>query len=113
MGYRELSPKELARKVLLLPAFRDTVSAEEYQSLLRYMLKEEYIQRIEGGGLILGLKGEKITDHFSFYAVFKEEKNYHVMSKDGEVGTLANCPATDEVFILADRSWQVVSIDEK
>ncbi len=101
MGYRELSPKELARKVLLLPAFRDTVSAEEY------------IQRIEGGGLILGLKGEKITDHFSFYAVFKEEKNYHVMSKDGEVGTLANCPATDEVFILADRSWQVVSIDEK
>ena len=113
MTYGELSPAELARKVLLLPAFRDTVSAGEYQDLLRYMLQEEYIQRIEGGGLIVGLKGEKITNHFSFYAVFQDEETYHVMSKDGEVGTLTNCPAADEVFVLAGRSWRVVSIDEE
>ena len=77
------------------------------------MLQEEYIQRIEGGGLIVGLKGEKITNHFSFYAVFQDEETYHVMSKDGEVGTLTNCPAVDEVFVLAGRSWRVVSIDEE
>ena len=35
------------------------------------------------------------------------------MSKDGEVGTLTNCPAVDEVFVLAGRSWRVVSIDEE
>ena len=113
MACGELSPAELARNVLLLPAFRDTVSAGEYQSLLRYLLREEYIQRIEGGGLIVGLKGEKITNHFSFYAVFSDEETYHVMSKEGEVGTLTNCPATDEVFVLAGRSWRVVSIDEE
>ena len=113
MTYGELSPAELARKVLLLPAFRDTVSAGEYQNLLRYMLQEEYIQRIEDGGVIVGLKGEKITNHFSFYAVFQDEETYHVMSKDGEIGTLTNCPAVDEVFVLAGRSWRVVSIDEE
>lgn len=111
--YGELSPAELARKVLLLPAFKNTISAGEYQNLLRYMLQEEYIQRIEGGGLIVGLKGEKITNHFSFYAVFQDKETYHVMSKYGEVGTLTNCPAIDEVFVLAGRSWRVVSIDEK
>lgn len=109
----ELPPAELARMVLLLPAFRDTVSPGEYQNLLRYMLQEEYIQRMEDGGLIVGLRGEKIANHFSFYAVFQDEETYHVMSKDGEVGTLTNCPAMDEVFVLAGRSWRVVSIDEE
>lgn len=113
MTYGELPPAELARMVLLLPAFRDTVSPGEYQNLLRYMLQEEYMQRMEDGGLIVGLKGENIANHFSFYAVFQDEETYHVMSKDGEVGTLTNCPAVDEVFVLAGRSWRVVSIDEE
>lgn len=113
MTYGELPPAELARMVLLLPAFRDTVSPGEYQNLLRYMLQEEYMQRMEDGGLIVGLKGEKIANHFSFYAVFQDEETYHVMSQDGEVGTLTNCPAVDEVFVLAGRSWRVVSIDEE
>lgn len=113
MTYGELPPAELARMVLLLPAFRDTVSPGEYQNLLRYMLQEEYMQRMEDGGLIVGLKGEKIANHFSFYAVFQDEETYHVISKDGEVGTLTNCPALDEVFVLAGRSWRVVSIDEE
>ena len=113
MACEELSPSELARKVLLLPAFKNTVSTGEYQSLLRYMLEKEYIQRMEDGGFIVGLKGEKITNHYSFYAVFQDEETYHVQSKNGEVGTLTNCPAIDEVFVLAGRSWRVISIDEE
>lgn len=113
MAYGELAPAELARKVLLLPAFKNTVSPGEYQSLLRYMLQQEYIERIENGGLIVGLRGEKITNHFSFYAVFQDEETYHVLSQDGEVGTLTNCPSKEEVFVLAGRSWQVLSIDEE
>lgn len=35
------------------------------------------------------------------------------MAKDGEIGTLTNCPAVDEVFVLAGRSWRVISIDEE
>lgn len=113
MTYGELSPSELARKVLLLPAFKNTISTSEYQKLLRYMLQEEYIEKMENGGIIVGLKAEKVTNHFSFYAVFKDEEVYHVMSKEGEIGTLTNCPATDEVFVLAGRSWRVISIDEE
>lgn len=112
MTYGELSPAELARNTLLLPAFKDTVLTDEYRELLRYMLQEEYLQRMENGGIIIGLKGEKITNHYSFYAVFQDEETYHVMTKDGEIGTLTNCPAVEEVFVLAGRAWKVVSIDE-
>ena len=113
MMYGELSPKELARNVLLLPPFKNIISADEYKELLRYMLQKDYIQRMDDGGLIVGLKGEKIANHFSFYAVFQDEEAYHVMAKDGEIGTLTNCPAIDEVFVLAGRSWRVISIDEE
>ena len=112
MMHGELSPRELARNVLLLPPFRNSISADEYKELLRHMLQNDYIQRMDNGGLIVGLKGEKITNHYSFYAVFQDEASYHVMAKDGEVGTLTNCPAVDEVFVLAGRSWRVISIDE-
>lgn len=112
MTYGELSPAELARSVLLLPAFRDKISTNEYRELLRYMLQEEYLQRMENGGIIVGLKGEKITNHYSFYAVFQDEETYHVMTRDGEIGTLTNCPAVEEVFVLAGHAWKVISIDE-
>ena len=112
MTYGELSPSELAHNILLLPAFKDTVSAEEYRELLQYMLQEDYLQRMENGGIIVGLKGEKITNHYSFYAVFQDEETYHVRTKEGEIGTLTNCPAVEEVFVLAGRAWKVISIDE-
>lgn len=112
MASGELSPAELARSVLPLPPFKDTVTADEYRSLLRYMLQEEYLQRMEDGGIIVGLKGERLTNHYTFYAVFQDENTYHVVSKEGEVGTLTTCPAIGEVFVLAGRTWKVTSVDE-
>lgn len=112
MTYGELSPAELARSVLLLPAFQGSVTPDEYRELVRYMVKEDYLQRLENGGIIVGLKGERITNHYSFYAVFQDEEAYHVKSKSEEVGTLTNCPAMGEAFVLAGKAWKVVSVDE-
>ncbi|AKB57971.1 DEAD/DEAH box helicase [Methanosarcina barkeri] len=113
MTFGALSPSELARKVLMLPAFHSTVSQEEYRKLLRHMLANDYLQRIEDGNIIVGLKGERIANHYSFYAVFQDEQTYHVHSQDGEIGTLDNCPIVGEVFILAGRTWKVLDVDEE
>ncbi|MDR2854839.1 MAG: DEAD/DEAH box helicase [Methanomicrobiales archaeon] len=112
MTYGELSPPDLAKNILLLPVFRETISQDEYRELLRYMLENDYLQRMESGEIIVGLKGERITNHYSFYSVFQDNQTYHVFSTEGEIGTLDNCPAVGEVFILAGRSWQVQSVDE-
>ena len=112
MTYGELMPPELARKVLLLPAFKDLITVDEYRELLQFMIEQDYLQRIDNGGIIVGLKGEKICNFYSFYAVFSEEETYRVLSSEGEIGTLNNCPEIGEVFILGGRAWSVISIDE-
>ncbi len=113
MAEGDLLPSELARRVLTLPPFQGTVTQREYQELLRNMLDEGYLERMEDGSLIVGMRAEQMTNHYSFYAVFQEEEVYRVVSQDGEVGTLNNCPAEEEVFVLAGRSWRVLSIDEE
>lgn len=110
--YGELQPADLARNVLTMPPFAE-IDQNEYRLLLQKMIQEDYLQRMDSGEVIIGLKGEKIVQHFSFYAVFQDEQVYHVFSQSGEIGTLSNCPAVGEVFILAGRSWQVSSIDEE
>lgn len=111
-AYGELLPADLARKVLSLPPFKGSVSPDEYRQLLRFMLQEEYIQRMESGGLIVGLKGEKRTGHYSFFSVFQDEETYRVFSNEGEIGTLNRCPDVDGIFVLGGRSWRVISVDE-
>jgi ATP-dependent Lhr-like helicase len=113
MTFGELSPSELARNVLILPAFYNIVTQEEYRKLLQHMLANDYLQRVENGNIIVGLKGERITNHYSFYAVFQGDQAYHVHSQDGEIGTLDKCPTVGEVFILAGRTWAVQDVDEE
>lgn len=113
MTYNSLMPQELAKRVLSIPIFKDFVTLDEYSDLLKHMIKLEHLERLETGEIIVGLNGEKLAKHFTFFAVFKDEELYHVKSKYGEVGTLENCPTVDEVFILAGRTWKVYEVDEK
>lgn len=113
MVYGELSASELARQVLLLPAFRDRVTPEEYRELLQDMLEQEYLQKMEHGGMIIGLKGERLVHHYSFYAVFQEEQTFTVYRQEEEIGTLENCPTVEEVFVLAGLAWQVLEVDRE
>lgn len=113
VAYRQLSPPQLAKKVLSLPAFVGSISKEEYQKLLRYMLAKDYIERTEEDEIIIGLEGERLINRRSFYAVFRDEQGYAVYSVRGEVGTLDICPAVGEVFVLGGRSWKVDTVDER
>ena len=113
MTYGELTLPDLANNVLTLPAFQNTINQDEYRDLLRHMVENDYLQRMESGGIIVGLKGERITNHYSFFAVFQDDQVYRVHSKDGEIGTLDNCPSINEVFVLAGRAWKVQSVDEE
>ncbi|MCL1988749.1 MAG: DEAD/DEAH box helicase, partial [Firmicutes bacterium] len=109
----ELTALQLKNAVLTLPPFANTITADEYKILLRHMLDKGYIERLDSGTLIIGVNGEKLVNHYSFYAVFKVEDTYQVQSQEGKVGELDICPVVDETFVLAGRSWIVLSIDEE
>ncbi len=108
----ELKPAELAAKVLTLSYFH-RITADDYRILLRHLLDTEQIQRTETGGLIIGLSGERQTNSFKFYAVFKENEEYTVRNHSQELGTICMPPPIGEKIALAGQVWIVEEIDHQ
>ncbi len=108
----ELSPAELAQRVLTLSYFH-RVSADDFRVLLRHLLETEQIQLTEGGGLIVGLAGERVTNSFKFYAVFQENEEFTVRCESTELGTIVNPPPPGERIAIAGHCWLVEEVDWK
>lgn len=108
----EQTPIDLARAVLTLPPFNE-VTPEEYKMLLNYMIHTDHIQRTEEGTLIVGLTGEKITGHYRFLAVFKDDEEHVVYDGTEEIGSITTVPPPEYCFSLAGKLWKVVEIDTK
>ena len=108
----EMTPGELAGRVLSLSYFH-RVSTDDYRVLLRHLIEIDHIQQTERGGLIVGLKGERITNSYKFYAVFQENVEYTVRCESQELGTLCAPPPIGEKIAIAGRTWVVEDIDHK
>ena len=106
----ELSPAALAKRVMSLPPF-ECVTKESYRALLLSLISNELIERTETGGLIIGLKGERLTSSFKFYAVFKDSEDFTVRSGSDEIGTITSPPPVGDRFALAGRVWEVTELD--
>ncbi len=108
----ELTPSELASKVLTLKYFH-RISQDDYKILLRHLISIEHIQRTEEGGLIVGLAGEHVVNSFKFYAVFQENEEYTVRCESSELGTLVMPPPVGEKIAIAGHVWIVTELDHK
>ena len=108
----ELTPPELASKVLTLKYFH-RISQNDYRVLLRHLIDSEHIQRTEEGGLIVGLAGERIVNSFRFYAVFQENEEYTVRWDSQELGTIVMPPPVGEKIAIAGHVWIVEEVDHK
>jgi ATP-dependent helicase Lhr and Lhr-like helicase len=109
--HTELTPPELAEQVLSLSPFRN-VTFDQYRALLRHLLEIEHLERIDGGGLIIGSSGEKLVNNYHFYATFETEKTYVVRENSRDIGTIQILPDVGDRIRLAGRAWKVVMIDE-
>ncbi|MBM6989002.1 MAG: DEAD/DEAH box helicase [Olsenella umbonata] len=108
----ELSPAELARRVLTLTPFH-RISADDYRILLRHLISIDHIQQTEEGGLIVGIAGERVTNNFKFYAVFSEDEEFTVRSESQELGTIVQPPPVGERIAIAGATWVIEEIDYK
>lgn len=110
-AHTELTPAELAERILTLSPFSG-VSTDHYRSLLRYLLAIDHLEKIEAGGLIIGLTGERVVNNYRFYATFESEIVYLVREGTREIGTIQSLPMPGDRFMLAGRSWETVEVDE-
>ncbi|MBQ9976509.1 MAG: DEAD/DEAH box helicase [Clostridia bacterium] len=106
----ELTPASLAKKVLSLSAFSH-VPREVYKELLIGLIKNGIIEQTDEKTLIVGVKGETITNNFKFYAVFQDSEDYSVKCASEEIGTISSPVPVGERFALAGRVWEVKELD--
>lgn len=111
-GCGEMTPSQLAASVLSLNYFHK-VSQDDYKLLLRHLLETGHISRLDDGGLIVGLAGERLTNSFKFYAVFQENEEFTCRCGSEELGTVVMPPPVGEKIALAGHVWTVEEIDRK
>ncbi len=106
----EMTPAQLAGRVLKLQPFR-RITLDDYRILLNHLIDKDHIQKTERGGLIVGLAGEKVVNHFKFYAVFQDSEEFTVRSDAQEIGTIVLPPPAGEKIAIAGHVWVVDEVD--
>lgn len=57
------------------------IDQQRFATLLRAMGKRELITQMEDGSLVIGLVGERLVDHYSFYAAFSTPEEYRLVTR--------------------------------
>ncbi len=95
-------------------AFR-SVDTSLFAALLRCLAAKEVVEQTPEGDLILGLAGERIRAHKSFYAVFPTPEEYRIVHDGKQIGALPmeGVPAENDHLLFAGRRWHVVGVDQE
>lgn len=91
----------------------DSISKTNFMDLLLSLSKKELITQDATGLLFHGSLGEKLANHYSFYAAFDTEKEFRIVSESRTLGTLPikSLVSVDDFIIFAGKSWIVTSIN--
>ncbi len=93
----------------------DKVSVEHFKTLLSGMGESSLISQLTSGELVLAEQGERLVNHFSFYAVFETPQEYRIVVKEGGkvLGMLpVESPvAPDQHIVFGGSRWKVLDID--
>lgn len=89
------------------------VSVSHFKQLLNHMGSTELLIQLGSGELVLGVKGEKVVDHYTFYCVFKTPEEYRIVANGKTLGTLPiDTPMiTGQLMVFGGRRWQIQEID--
>jgi ATP-dependent Lhr-like helicase len=104
-----------AWQTLCVSGVFEGLTKAEFVSLLRELgSKDKDILQQESSGLLLpGLAGEKLINHYSFYAAFMSAEEFRLVTRGRTLGTLPlTRPAVkDSYIIFAGRRWKVLECD--
>lgn len=89
------------------------VSIQHFKSLLSHMGSMELLTQLLSGELVLGIKGERIVSHYTFYAVFKTPEEYRIIAGNKALGTVPIDSAILEGMhiIFGGRRWKAINVD--
>ena len=73
------------------------------------------IEQAPDGTLLLGPQGEKLVEHYSFYAVFQSTEEFRVVARGRQIGSLlaTNVFVPDMTIILSGKRWRITQVHSK
>lgn len=85
---------------------------QDVDRLLAFMEQTAYIEKF-GGEYILGVEGEKLANHRTFYSVFRTDPVFKVYFDDALIGELTASPqlSVDHCIYLGARTWRIIRMD--
>ena len=91
------------------------VSKEEFVELVRHLGKKELVMQDSSGLLLHGRIGEKMVNHYSFYAAFATDEEFRITAGSKTLGTLPVSQAltVGQRILFAGRTWRVEEVDEE
>jgi ATP-dependent Lhr-like helicase len=93
----------------------DGVDQVMFAELLRGLGADDVVTQMDDDTLVLGLAGEKVVGHYSFYAAFSTPDEYRLVSDQKTLGTI---PVNQAVtagtqLVFAGRRWVVTGVSEE
>lgn len=93
------------------------VTTQVFADVLRAIGHPEtgLIEQTGSGLLLLGPTGEKLVEHYSFYAVFQTPEEFRLVAEGRDLGTLPidNVLAPGMLLIFSGRRWVVQEIHDR
>lgn len=93
------------------------VTTEVFADVLRAIGHPEtgLIEQAGSGLLLLGSTGERLVEHYSFYAVFQTPEEFRLVAEGRDLGTLPidNVLAPGMLLIFSGRRWVVQEIHDR
>ena len=73
------------------------------------------IKQAPDGTVLLGPQGEKLVDHYSFYAVFQSVEEFRVVAGGRQIRSLpaTNVLAPDITIIVSGKRWRITQVHSK
>ena len=93
------------------------VSSPMFAHLLRDLGSPEnaLIEQAPDGTLMLGPQGEKLVEHYSFYAAFQSVEEFRVVARGREIGSLpaTNVFVPEMTIIFSGKRWRITQVHGK
>lgn len=93
----------------------NNIDKKLFLTFLRNLGDKDLISQCSDGSIVLGLTGERLVNHYSFYTAFKTSEEYQIIASGKTLGTLPVInPLVEDVHIIfAGKRWIVTSVDQK
>lgn len=113
--YGGLQAAQAFRLLCVAPGPFERVSKEAFAELLRALGQREILTQDHSGLLLHGRIGDKIVNHYSFYAAFSSDEEFRIVSGGKALGTLpvSQMMTSGQRILFGGRTWLVEAIDEE